>query len=264
MATSPVTNVEYQPLNGRRLEPTKSAQPDWPVFGGPQSAPERTAATQCLFQRLGLDHQWVPGVPLWRARALLRTWWDAGACPAALLHAIDHHPDRPDHHRGDALRGSRDPLRVLGARLCPWRGRLHELPARLAGLPGDYRAATTARGLSRRRPPRQAGRGPPDPMPTAQLWLRGDIPRPAPRATCPRWRPVRSAAELTRPHGPAGAAGPALITSTIYRGKSSTCGPGRPFLLISGTRVAPSEVPSASATPLRRPGSTRSRGPSCL
>jgi hypothetical protein len=152
----PVTNVEYQPLNGGRLEPTESAQPDWPVFGVPQSAPERTAATQCLFQRLGLDHQGVPEVPLWRARALLRTWWDAGACPAALLHAIDHHPDHPDHHRGDALRGGRDPLRILGARLRSWRGRLHELPARLAGLPGDYRATQTARPLPPARPPQPA------------------------------------------------------------------------------------------------------------
>jgi len=85
-------------------------------------------------------HTWqVSRVPLWRARALLRPWWDAGACPAALLHAIDHHPDNPDHHRGDALRGTRDPLRVLGARLRPWRGRLSELPARLAGIRGDYR-----------------------------------------------------------------------------------------------------------------------------
>ncbi|MDN5932665.1 MAG: hypothetical protein L0I24_16640 [Pseudonocardia sp.] len=83
-------------------------------------------------------------MPLWRARALLRPWWDAGTCPAALLHAIDHHPDRPDHHRGDALRGAHDPLRSLGARLRPWRGRLHELPTKLAGIPGDYRTRPQA------------------------------------------------------------------------------------------------------------------------
>lgn len=145
----PVSYVEYQPLNGRRLDPATSATDNWPIFGVPQSAPERTAATHCLFQRLGLDPKGVPGVPLWRARALLRPWWDAGACPAALLHAIDHHPDHPQHHRGDALRGVRDPLRVLGARLSPWHGRLHELPANLTGLPGNYRAAPAARVLTR-------------------------------------------------------------------------------------------------------------------
>jgi hypothetical protein len=145
----PVSHVKYQPLNGRRLEPPAPAGADWPIFGVPRSAPERTAATRCLLQRLGLGRGRVSGVPLWRARALLRPWWAAGACPAALLHAIDHHPDRPEHHRGDVFRGGRDPLRVLGARLRPWRGRLHELPASLAGLPGDYRAAQAARVLTR-------------------------------------------------------------------------------------------------------------------
>jgi len=157
----PVSHVDNQPLNGRRLEPTTPAPRDWPVFGVPRSAPERTAATRCLLQRLGLDQRGVSRVPLWRARALLRTWWDAGACPAGLLHAIDHHPDRPDHHRGDALRHGRDPLRVLGARLRPWRGRLHELPARLAGLPGDYRTAPTPQPSTPVRPPQPApGRSP--------------------------------------------------------------------------------------------------------
>ena len=141
----PVSHVEHQPLNGRRLEPAEPASMIWPAYGVPQSAPERTTATRCLFQRLGLDERGVSGVPLWRARALLRPWWDAGACPAALLHAIDRHPDRPDHHRGDAFRGARDPLRVLAARLRPWRDRLHELPAKLAGLPGDYRAQASLR-----------------------------------------------------------------------------------------------------------------------
>ncbi|MDN5933168.1 MAG: hypothetical protein L0I24_19235 [Pseudonocardia sp.] len=91
-------------------------------------------------------------MPLWRARALLRPWWVAGACPAALLFVIDHHPDRPDHHRGDALRGARDPLRVLAARLRPWRNRLHELPAKLAGVPGDYQAQPSLRRAPSRAP----------------------------------------------------------------------------------------------------------------
>lgn len=151
----PVTYVGNQPLSGRRLEHGKPAPAGWPLYGVPQSAPERTAATRCLFQRLGLDQRGVSGVPLWRARALLRPWWGAGACPAALLFAIDRHPDRPDHHRGDALRGARDPLRVLAARLRPWQDRLHQLPPNLAGVPGDYQAQPSLR-LAPPRPPRAA------------------------------------------------------------------------------------------------------------
>jgi hypothetical protein len=82
-------------------------------------------------------------VPLWRTRALLRPWWDAGASPAGLLWAIDHHPDHPSHHRGDALRGAHDPLRVLGHRLQPWRGRLSELPLTARGIHGDYQNKPT-------------------------------------------------------------------------------------------------------------------------
>ena len=129
---------QNKPLN-RRLEPTPPAPTPWPVFGIPRSPVERTAATRCLFQRLGLDSPGVSGVVFWRARALLRPWWDAGMCPAGLLWAVDHHPDRPDHHRGDALRGARDPLRVLGARLRPWQHRLGELPRAVVGVVGDYR-----------------------------------------------------------------------------------------------------------------------------
>ena len=142
MATSPQSSVENKPLNGRRLEPTTPAALSWPVYGVPQTAPERVAATNRLLERLGLDRGGVSSVPRWRTRALLRPWWNAGACPAALLWAIDHHPDHPDHHRGDALRGAHDPLRVLGARLRPWRHRLDELPAVVTGVRGDY---TTAR-----------------------------------------------------------------------------------------------------------------------
>ena len=140
----PVSHVGNKPLNGRRPGPAEPVPTGWPVYGVPQTAPDRTAATRCLFQRLGLDQRGVSGVPLWRARALLRPWWDAGACPAALLHAIDRHPDHPNHHRGDALRGARDPLRVLAARLRPWQNRLHELPTKLAGIPGNYRTSPRA------------------------------------------------------------------------------------------------------------------------
>jgi hypothetical protein len=157
----PLSQVEYQPLNNNRLEHATPADDDWPIYGVPRSAPERTAATRRLFQRLGIDRRGVPGGPLWRARALLRPWWDAGACPAALLWAIDHHPDRPSHHRGDALRGGRDPLRVIGARLRPWQDRLHELPTNLTGLPGDYRTTQPGRVLPLPAPaPQEPGRSP--------------------------------------------------------------------------------------------------------
>ena len=141
----PASSVENKPLNGRRLEPTTPAKPPWPVFRVPKSAPERTAAARCLLERLGLDHGGVSRVPLWRTRALLRPWWDAGASPAGLLWAIDHHPDQPDHHRGDALRGAKDPLRVLGHRLRPWRGRLIQLPTTVIGIRGDYLTAQVER-----------------------------------------------------------------------------------------------------------------------
>lgn len=129
----------FKPLTEMRLERQPSTPPSWPVHGVPKSAPERSSANRLVFQRLGLDRGGVSGVPLWRTRALLRRWWDAGVCPKGLLWAIEHHPERPDHHRGDAFRGARDPLRVLAARLRPWDGRLHELPAAVAGFPADYR-----------------------------------------------------------------------------------------------------------------------------
>jgi hypothetical protein len=83
---------------------------------------------------------------------VLRPWWEAGASPAGLLYAIDHHPEHRQHHRGDALRGARDPLRVLGYRLRPWRNRLGELPASVRGIYGDYQGKpTTAVPVAQRR-----------------------------------------------------------------------------------------------------------------
>lgn len=136
----PTVWVSNKPSNGRRLQHTTPAPKPWPVFGVPGSPSERNRATYCLFKRLGLDPGGVSGVAFWRARAQFKKWWDAGACPAGLLYAIDHHPDRPDRHRGDALRGAHDPLRVLGYRLRPWDGRIHELPVAVRGIPGDYTA----------------------------------------------------------------------------------------------------------------------------
>jgi len=95
-------------------------------------------------------------VPVWRARALLSTWWEAGASPAGLLHAIDYHPDDPRTRRGDAFRGAKDRLRVIGHRLAPWQGRLAELPAAVAGISGDY--ITTQREALKTRTEAAAGR----------------------------------------------------------------------------------------------------------
>lgn len=136
--------VDQKPLNGRRLEHHSHPKPDWPLFRIPQSPSERNQATRYLLRRLGLDDAGVSGVPLWRARALLHRWWQAGASPAGVLHAIERHPDHPQQRRGDALRGARDPLRVLGHRLAPWQGRLHELPPAVIGVRGDYLAAQRA------------------------------------------------------------------------------------------------------------------------
>jgi hypothetical protein len=151
----PRSSVSSKPSkSSRRLEPPGHPGQDWPAYAIPTSPAERSLATQCLLTRLGLDRRGVSGVPLWRTRALLKTWFDGGVCVAGLLFALDHHPDRPDHHRGDALRGARDPLRVIGHRLRPWRDRLNELPPTLTGIRGDYRqkkpqtAPTVERGAS--------------------------------------------------------------------------------------------------------------------
>ncbi len=140
----PVSYVGDKPLpGGRRLErPTRTPTgAGWPVRGIPETPSQRSAAVAVLVRRLGLDG---PGVPTWRLRAGLSRWFEAGWCPAGLLWAMDHHPDRPEVHRGDALRGAGDPIRVLLARLAPWSGRLGELPAALVGIPGDYRARQAA------------------------------------------------------------------------------------------------------------------------
>lgn len=139
----PSSTGSQQPLK-RGLEPAQRPQPArWPVYGVPTTPAERDRALTCLFQRIGLDGGGVSRAPRWRARAMFASWWTAGWCPAALLWAIDHHPDRPDHPRGDGLRGAHNPLAVLGHRLAPWAGRRHQLPATLAGIPGDYTQPAT-------------------------------------------------------------------------------------------------------------------------
>lgn len=139
----PTSCVYIKPLNDEQPTPAQQPTRSWLVFRIPESPDDRNLATQCLLQRLGLDRGGVCKVPLWRTRALLQPWWEAGASPAGLLYAIDHHPDPPQQHRGDALRGAHDPLRVLGYRLRPWRGRLTELPLTVTGIRGDYQTKPT-------------------------------------------------------------------------------------------------------------------------
>jgi hypothetical protein len=141
----PQSSVGSNPLRGRRPDHPKPFRAGWPLWQVPATAAERNAAVATLLARIGLDGR----VAAWRARALLCQWWQAGACVAGLLHAVDHHPDRPDEPRGDALRGASDPLRVLGYRLAPWVGRLGELPPHLHGRAGDYRAEQAARVAER-------------------------------------------------------------------------------------------------------------------
>ncbi|MFP5073137.1 hypothetical protein ACLFMI_26205 [Pseudonocardia nantongensis] len=87
----------------------------------------------------------------WRARALLKPWWDAGATVTGLLHALEYHPDRPEIRRGDLTSGARDPLRIIGARLRPWRGRLGEIRAVQIGR---MRASTSAQPTAKLEPAR--------------------------------------------------------------------------------------------------------------
>ncbi|MGH3833305.1 MAG: hypothetical protein ACRDRS_23205 [Pseudonocardiaceae bacterium] len=132
----PLSYTGNNPLTGgRRLRRPHQLQSAWPLWRIPATPGQRSAAVTTLLGRIGLDSQVVP---VWRARALLHPWWTAGACVAGLLHAIDHHPDRPGQPRGNALRGAADPLRVLGYRLRPWIGQLHQLPPGLTGHHGDY------------------------------------------------------------------------------------------------------------------------------
>ncbi len=143
----PQSYPSSKPLTtGRRLERPYQPPINWPLWQVPATPAERSAAVTTLLSRTGLGGTRVPA---WRARALLHQWWIDGACVAGLLWAIDHHPDRPTQTRGDALRGATDPLRVLGHRLSPWLGQLHQLPPELAGRHGDYRAEQAVRVAQR-------------------------------------------------------------------------------------------------------------------
>jgi hypothetical protein len=141
----PHSYVGSKPLsNSKRLDQHPTPHTKWPAWRIPSTPTERSAAVTALLARIGLGHD---RVPFWRARALLYQWWAEGACLAGLLWAVDHYPDGTA--RGDALRGATDPLRVLGHRLRPWVGQLHQLPPGLVGHHGDYQTEQAARVAQR-------------------------------------------------------------------------------------------------------------------
>ena len=124
----PTTHVSTKPLTGGRRSLITSEY-RWHPYDIPDSPGTRNAATLTLLSHLGLGGRKSSKIEIWRARALLKPWWDAGATVAGLLHALEYHPDRPDRRRGDLRSGARDPLRIIGARLRPWQGRLGEIRA---------------------------------------------------------------------------------------------------------------------------------------
>jgi hypothetical protein len=134
----PASCVSNKPL-GR---PQFTTEPPWPSFRIPETPSQRHLAATLLVARAGLD---ATRLDQRRLRGLLKPWWEAGACVAGLLWAIDHHPDHPGTARGDALRGARDPLAVMGFRLSPWTGRIARLPSAVRGLRGDYQAVQRVR-----------------------------------------------------------------------------------------------------------------------
>lgn len=128
-------------LNGGHDDKSGGDSSSWPVFDRASTPAERARAVGTLLERAGLTGR----VIRWRAVAMLGPWFEAGWCVTGLLWALDHHPDRADGpSRGDAARSARDPLRVLGHRLVPWRGRLADLPATLAAVDGQARRSRVA------------------------------------------------------------------------------------------------------------------------
>jgi hypothetical protein len=135
----PTSYVGKKPLDGSKQLSDKPTR--WAGWQIPTTPAERSAAATELLTRIGLDRPSL--VSRRRAHGLLRPWWDQEWCVVGLLHAIDHRPDGT--RLGDAVRGARDPLAVIGSRLAHWREHHQELPRHLRGLKGDYQAAQSER-----------------------------------------------------------------------------------------------------------------------
>lgn len=145
----PTSCVSSKPLDGSRSPSTAPQLARWASWQIPTTPAERARAATELLTRIGLERP--SSAPRQRVHGLLRPWWDQGWCVIGLLHAIDHDPD--GNPLGDAIRGARDPLATIGARLARWRGRHQDLPTYLRGVHGDYRAAQAARLASHLRQP---------------------------------------------------------------------------------------------------------------
>ncbi len=145
IVTLPTGSAEEKnphPNRGQEQSPDRTPKPRrtalrglWPLYGAPTDSITRTRARNRLLERLGRPHGRLSRRQRTQVSGMLASWWDAGMCPAGILHALDRHPDRPGVARGDAVSGARDLAAVLGARLGPWRGRLHELPTVVWGRP---------------------------------------------------------------------------------------------------------------------------------
>jgi hypothetical protein len=137
----PASCVTTNPLE--RLNHSQSTyRGPWATFAIPSTPSQRQAAATLYLNRAGLGGTRIDAR---RLHGLLKPWWTAGICVAGLFWMLDHHPDEPEKTRGDAVRGARDPVAVIGSRLAPWAGRTSELPSAVQGRRGDYQAAQQAR-----------------------------------------------------------------------------------------------------------------------
>lgn len=136
----PASCVSTQTLAHEGAKRASQKRRAWPSRDRARDSQERMAATQTVLDRAG-----VRRVPAWKASAMLARWWRSDWSVAGLLYAIDHHPDRPGETRGDAIRGARDPLAVIGHRLAAWTGREHELPTSVQAVDPDERRRRAAR-----------------------------------------------------------------------------------------------------------------------
>lgn len=132
-------------------------------------------------------HKLLPRIKGTDARPFAAPWWKQGWCVIGLVHAIDHRPDGA--RLGDAVRGARDPLAIIGARLAHWRDQHDHLPKHLH----DIRAATT--GPLRGRASRTDSRSRPRPSPSFH-------------GTGARKDPCRSSVQAVGPPTPTGPTSP--------------------------------------------------------
>ena len=137
----PASSVEIKPLNGRRLEPTAPAEPDWPLYRVPETAPERGAAARRLLARLGLDPSGVPRCRCGEPGPCS----DPGGTPAPVLPRCSG-PSTitpTDPTITAATRSAEPATRSVSSAVGSDRGvdRLGDLPAQVVGARGDYVAA---------------------------------------------------------------------------------------------------------------------------